>query len=114
MRVTSELSQDPARFLPMMAEALKDIYSKMDSITNKLGHIEENLKQFITSLGQKNMIVVQNLKKLQGSISDFEKAENLKNIIQIINESIGNIQEGIWFLEFQKALERFKEKIDEY
>ncbi len=108
------MSQDSVRFLPLMAEALKDIYSKMDEITRKLNAIEENLKQFFASAGQKNMIIIQNLKKLQGVISDLKKEENLKKAIDLINENIADIQDGIWLLEFQKALVRFKEKIEEF
>ncbi|MFX1297322.1 MAG: hypothetical protein ACFFD2_21015 [Promethearchaeota archaeon] len=107
------MSQDAARFLPMMAEALKDIYTKMDEITKKLGNVEETLKQFFTSIGQKNMLIIQNLKKLQGVITDFEKGESLKSTLQLISVSVSDIRDGMWFLEFQKALSRFKEKIEE-
>ena len=108
------MAQDSGRFLPLMAEALKDIYSKMDDVTKSLDAIKENLKQFFTSIGQKNMIVIENLKKLQGVVSDFKTADELKKTIQVINESITDIRDGIWFLEFQKALERFQDKLDEY
>ena len=100
------MSQDPSRLLPLMAEALKDIYSKMDDITKKLGLLEENLKQFFTSIGQKNMIVIQNLKKLQGAITDIEKGETFKKTVDIVNDTISDIQEGIWFTEFQRVLSR--------
>ena len=97
-----------------MAEALKDIYSKMDDITKSLDAMKENLKQFFSSIGQKNMIVVENLKRLQGVVSDFKTADELKQTIQVINSSIMDIRDGIWYLEFQKALERFQDNLDEY
>ena len=106
------MSQD--RFLPLMAEALKDIYTRMDEITNKLDTIEHNLTEFFQSIGQKNMIVIQNLKKLQGVIGDFKKEDKLKKSIQLLTESISGVQQGIWFFEFQQALRRFQEKLEEY
>ena len=106
--------QDSSRFLPLMAEALKDIYAKMDDITRKLNDIAEILQQFFTSIGSKNMLIMQNLKKLQGTIVDMEKGDSLKTTIQLINESVADIQDGMWFLEFQKVLKRFQEKIAEF
>ncbi|MHA1130553.1 MAG: hypothetical protein ACTSQI_06365 [Candidatus Helarchaeota archaeon] len=108
------MSKDSGRFLPLMAEALKDIYSRMDEIMEKLNKIEENLKDFFQSIGQKNMIVIQNLKKLQGVVGDFKKEDHLKKSIQTLSETLTGVQEGIWFLEFQQVLKRFQAKLDEY
>lgn len=102
-----------ARFLPMMAEALNDIYSKMEETNSKLGHLEKIFQEFLASLGQKNMIIIQNLKKLQGVISDLNNEDKLQKSIRSIRDSVGAVQDGIWFLEFQTALTRLKEKLDE-
>ena len=110
----TRLSQDKARFLPLMAEALKDIYAKMDEIIEKFGSVEQNLQQFITSMGQKNMLIIQNLKKLQNIVTDLRETDKLKTTIKTINETVTDIRDGIWFLEFQNVLSRFKDKIDEF
>ncbi len=107
------MAQD-SRFLPIVAEALKDIYAKVDEITSKLNLVQETLQQFFASIGQKNMIIIQNLKKLQGTINDLEKGDSLKQTLSTISETTNDIQDGIWFLEFQKVLTRFKEKVDEF
>lgn len=97
----------------MMAEALNDIYSKVEEINKKLSRIEQTFQEFLTSVGQKNMILVQNLKKLQGIVSELKDRDTLQKVILTVSESINDIQDGIWFLEFQNALTQLKEKLDE-
>jgi len=108
------MAKDSSRILPIVAEALNDIYSKIDETNRKIGLLEKSFQEFLGSIGQRNMIIVQNLKKLQGIITELKDREGFKNTIQTISESISDIQDGIWFLEFQTALKCFKEKIDEY
>ncbi|HUY01476.1 MAG TPA: hypothetical protein VMV49_18075 [Candidatus Deferrimicrobium sp.] len=108
------MAQDSARFLPIITEALNDIYAKMDDITKSIGSLGQNLSEFLTSIGQKNMLIIQSLKKLQNVINDFQNTDSLQKTIQLVNESINDIQDGIWFLEFQKALSRFKEKLETF
>ncbi|NVM53035.1 MAG: hypothetical protein HWN66_04985 [Candidatus Helarchaeota archaeon] len=108
------MSPDSARLLPIVAEALNDIYSKIEDTNRKLGLLEKNFQEVISSIGQKNMIIIQNLKKLQGAITELNTEDKLKHIILLVVESISDIQDGIWFLEFQNALSRFKEKLDEF
>lgn len=108
-----KLAGDSARFLPMMAEALNDIYSKIEETNKKIGQLEQTFQEFLASIGQKNMIIIQNLKKLQGVVSDLTQKDNLQNVMQSFKESIKDIQDGIWLLEFQNALTIFKEKFDE-
>lgn len=107
------MTQDSARFLPIVAEALNDIYSKIEETNKKISQIEQHFQEFVTSVGQKNMLIVQNLKKLQGVINELKTQDSFKNVIQSVSESISDMQDGIWFLEFQNVLERFKEKLDE-
>ena len=107
------MAKDSARFLPIITEALNDIYAKMDDVTKKLSDMSQNLTEFLTSIGQKNMIIMQSLKKLQGVVADFKNTDSLQKTITLITESITDIQDGIWFLEFQKTLSRFQDKLDE-
>ena len=88
-------------------------YSKMDNITSKLAMLEENLQQFFNFIGQKNMILVQSIKKLQGNITEIEKGEGFTQSLSTISETVADIKDGMWFLEFQKVLERFQEKLGE-
>ena len=107
------MAKDSARFLPMLAESLNDIYSKIEETNSKIGKLEHTFQEFLSSIGQKNMIIIQNLKKLQGTISDLKVKDNFQKVVQGLKASIKDIQDGIWFLEFQKALSIFKEKFDE-
>ncbi len=107
------MAHDSSRFLPMMAEALNDIYSKVEETNNKIARLEQTFQEFIASIGQKNMILVQNLKKLQGIITELQNRDTFKNVVQSLSETINNIQDGIWFLEFQNVLTHLKEKLDE-
>ena len=107
------MTQDTARLLPLLAEALNDIYSKMEETNSKLGKLEQTFQELLSSIGQKNMIIIQNLKKLQGTISDLKVKDNFQKVVQGLKASIKDIQDGIWFLEFQKALSIFKEKFDD-
>ncbi len=109
-----KLAQDNARFLPMLAESLNDIYSKIEETNKKIGQLEQTFQEVLSSIGQKNMIIIQNLKKLQGVISDLKVKDNFQKVMQSVSSSVKDIQDGIWFLEFQKALSIFKEKFDEF
>lgn len=108
------MSMDSAPILPLVAEALRDIYAKMDGITKNFTRLEESLQEFLTAIGQKNMIVIESIKKLQRILLDVKESDQLQNSIQIIHESINDIRDGIWYLEFQKTLQRFKDKIDSF
>ncbi|MHA1263748.1 MAG: hypothetical protein ACTSRS_00790 [Candidatus Helarchaeota archaeon] len=105
------MTPDTSRFLPMMAEALNDIYSQIEELNKKIGSLEQTFQEFLTSIGQKNMLIIQNLKKLQSVISEFKTNDSLQKSIQLIRETITDIQDGIWFLEFQNALNHLKEKV---
>ena len=98
--------------LPLVAEALKDIYAKMEGISKNFTFLDESLKEFLTALGQKNMIIIENIKKLQGVLVELKETDQLQNSIQIIHESVSDIRDGIWYLEFQRTLKRFKEKFE--
>ena len=103
---------DSAPILPLVAEALKDIYARMDGISKNFTLLQQSLKEFLASIGQKNMIIIENMKKLQGTLIDLKESEKLQNTIHTIHESISDIRDGIWYIEFQKTLNRFIEKIE--
>jgi len=103
---------DSAPILPLVAEALKDIYARIDGLSKNFTLLQQSLKEFLASIGQKNMIIIENMKKLQGTLIDLKESEKLQNTIQTIHESISDIRDGIWYIEFQKTLNRFIEKIE--
>jgi Neuraminidase (sialidase) len=106
------MAMDSGPVFPLVAEALKDIYSKIEGISKNFTNLEESLRGFLTVLGQKNMIIIENIKKLQGILIELKEGDQLQNTIQNITESISDIRDGIWYLEFQNTLKRFKEKIE--
>ena len=103
---------DSAPILPLVAEALKDLYARIDGISKNFVLLQQSLKEFLASIGQKNMIIIENMKKLQGTLLDLKDSDKLQTTIKTIHESIGDIRDGIWYLEFQKTLNRFIEKIE--
>jgi prefoldin subunit 5 len=103
---------DSAPIIPLVAEALKDLYARIDGISKNFTQLQQSLQEFLVSIGQKNMIIIENMKKLQGTLVDLRESEKLQNTIKTIHESIGDIRDGIWYLEFQKTLNRFIEKME--
>jgi prefoldin subunit 5 len=103
---------DSAPIIPLVAEALKDLYARIDGISKNFTQLQQSLQEFLVSIGQKNMIIIENMKKLQGTLVDLRESEKLQNNIKTIHESIGDIRDGIWYLEFQKTLNRFIEKME--
>lgn len=102
---------DTAPILPLVAEALKDIYARMDVISKNFTLLQKSLNEFLASIGQKNMIIIDNIKKLQGILIEVKESDKLQTTIKTIHESVGDIRDGIWYLEFQKTLNLFVEKI---
>ena len=103
---------DSAPILPLVAEALKDLYARIDGISKNFILLQQSLKEFQTTIGQKNMIMIETMKKLQGTLIDLKESDKLQATIKTIHESIGDIRDGIWYLEFQKTLNRFIEKME--
>jgi hypothetical protein len=103
---------DSGPILPLVAEALKDIYARIDGISKNFTLLQQSLKEFQADIGQKNMIIIENIKKLQGSLIELRESDRLQTTIKTIHESISDIRDGIWYLEFQKTLNRFIEKIE--
>jgi len=106
------MAMDSGPVISLVAEALKDIYAKMEGISKNFTRLEGSLKEFLTALGQKNMIIIESIKKLQGVLQELKQSDQLQNNIQTIHENISDIRDGIWYLEFQKTLQRFKDKIE--
>ena len=102
---------DSAPILPLVAEALKDLYARIDGISKNFTILQQSLKEFQIAIGQKNMIMIENMKKLQGTLIELKESDKLQTTIKTIHESIGDIRDGIWYLEFQKTLNLFIEKI---
>ena len=102
---------DSAPILPLVAEALKDLYARIDGISKNFILLQQSLKEFQVAIGQKNMIMIENMKKLQGTLIELKESDKLQTTIKTIHESIGDIRDGIWYLEFQKTLNLFIEKI---
>jgi len=103
---------DSGPILPLVAEALKDIYARIDGISKNFTLLQQSLQEFQTAIGQKNMIIIENIKKLQSTLIELKDSDKLQTTIKTIHESIGDIRDGIWYLEFQKTLNRFIEKIE--
>jgi CHAD domain-containing protein len=103
---------DSGPILPLVAEALKDIYARIDGISKNFTLLRQSLQEFQTAIGQKNMIIIENIKKLQSTLIELKDSDKLQTTIKTIHESIGDIRDGIWYLEFQKTLNRFIEKME--
>jgi prefoldin subunit 5 len=103
---------DSGPILPLVAEALKDIYARIDGISKNFTLLRQSLQEFQTAIGQKNIIIIENIKKLQSTLIELKDSDKLQTTIKTIHESIGDIRDGIWYLEFQKTLNRFIEKME--
>ena len=92
--------------LPFISEALNDIYSKIDVISNQLKQFESNLTEFLREFNQQIGEVVQKIGKIHDIIQEVEVAKEYKSTNKLFQSTLEQINEGTWYIDFLLALKR--------
>lgn len=95
-----------ASLLPFITEALNDIFGRMDKIQNSLDQVNTNIMQSLNKFNELLDKVNDGINDLGKKFSDTGGLRGYRENIKILLNTVDNVNETFWYLDFLTALKR--------
>ena len=99
--------------LPFVASSLNDVYSKLDEISNQLKKFGNQFTEFLGGLNEQINEAIGKIRVMHNTLERVQVSNEFKSTTKLFNQTLDQINEGIWYVDFLLALKRILNVVQE-
>ncbi len=100
--------------LPFVASSLNDVYSKLDELSNQLKLFGNEFTKFLGELNQQISEAIGKIRVMHNTLEKVQISNEFKSTTKLFNQTLDQINEGIWYVDFLLALKRILNVVQQF